>query len=130
MCSDTKRIHDFLVANHDGDPDDIGRMKDCVGASMYIVKRNGILIPIICLPKEFDLRNSFDYSLIAHESLHTAITMHRIREVKLPKNGNPMMNDEEGLCYLMQWIMNEFIDFVKNKDKHKFKFNDEILIKK
>jgi hypothetical protein len=131
MCNNRTRIKEFLIANHDGPADDIQTPAESSAASAYLVKRNDRLIPVIALPMVFDWKNSKHHSTLAHESVHVAIALHRMHGIYLPTCGHPPERwDDEGLCYTVDWVMDQCYEMILNKDKYKFKFSDEIAIKK
>lgn len=129
MCHCRKRIRDFLVANHDGDSDDVQTPKG--KASAYLIRRGSGLIPVIVIPGEFDFDDYKSHSTLAHEAVHVAVALHRMRSIHLPTSGcSPEQYDDEGLCYMVDWIMDECYDMILHKERFKFKFDDEDLLKK
>lgn len=131
MCKDRSRIRDFVAINHDGDKGDITAPSGV--ASMYLVKNSNAIsgmLSIIALPMDFDLKNKTHNMALAHESIHCAIALHRMHGIYLPVCGHsPLISDDEGLCYTVDWIMDNCYEMIENKNNYKFKFSDEFIVK-
>lgn len=124
-CKDRERIRGFLERN-----DNSGKKIDTISRStdgmVDVIEYDGLKKVVICLMAEYT-GTPEQIAIIAHECLHAAITIFKIKMIPLPENTHYTENDEENLCHHMQWIMGELFARLQDQDKHKFSFHEETL---
>lgn len=123
----SSRIYDFLITQHDGDKNDIWRAPKHVYAHVQRLDIEGQCVPAVVLPWEWESTPQ-KIATLAHECLHAAIILHRIRHIPLPKDIHHENNDEEGLCYLTDWLIQKFLEAQQNEKDHLWKFSNEIKL--
>ena len=84
---------------------DYEKKNEPLGNTVKVELENGEIIYILWLGK-------LDYGALAHEAVHVANYIFADRRIYIGG-----FKEDEPFTYLVEWIVNEYIDFVKRKRK-------------
>lgn len=124
-CEDSERLEKLIARNDTENPTKIKKGTACC----FYLNKNGNHEPCILMPFKWNPSDPQLISLLSHECLHAIISLFRYKEIPMPKDIHHKENDEENLLYNHQWIFQACLYAMKEQDKHKMNFEEEVLIK-